>query len=171
MLLDQQKYLEGLRKDRAKNNVFVAGVPNEMIMNGNSENDHAVILQSALAIAAPDINTTDYRIPKNFEPRTDSPVHSIKISVTDLNVKTKLLQGSRKLKQLTADSPFKKVFLKNDDPPLTRKENDRLYLKVRELRSKEDAQNPENSFIIKSGKLLKNNQPIDEFNLNNVLFC
>ena len=60
---------------------------------------------------------------------------------------------------------------KNDDPPLTRKENERLQTKMKELRDLEDPDNPQNKFYIKKGSLYKNDESIDEFNLNNQLFC
>ena len=66
---------------------------------------------------------------------------------------------------------MRKVFIKNDDPPLTQKENQRLNTKVKELREAEDADDPDNRYMIKSGKLMKNgNEIVDEFNLNNQLF-
>ena len=39
------------------------------------------------------------------------------------------------------------------------------------LRGVEDADDPVNTYKIKSGKLYKNEEVIDEFNLNNQLFC
>ena len=54
---------------------------------------------------------------------------------------------------------------------MTRKENDRLFQKMKCLRNSEDQANPVNKYHIKSGKLYKNNDEIiDEFNLAHQLF-
>ena len=65
------------------------------------------------------------------------------------------------------ENVFKKVFIKNDDSPLTRKENDRLHTKMKGLRTQEGPDEPVNVYKIKSNKLDKNEEVIDEFNLNN----
>ena len=54
---------------------------------------------------------------------------------------------------------------------MQKKENDRLYSKMRDLRNAEDADNPVNTHRIKSGKLLKNEEVIDTFNLENQIFA
>ena len=54
---------------------------------------------------------------------------------------------------------------------MQKKENDRLYNRLRELRSAEDADDPANIYKIKSGKLLKNDEVIDTFNLENQIFA
>ena len=69
---------------------------------------------------------------------------------------------------------LRKIWIKNDDPPLTRKENERLQNKVKELRETETVvpgEEPANRYYIKKGKLFQNDDIIDEFNLNNQLFC
>ena len=66
---------------------------------------------------------------------------------------------------------MRKVWLKNEDTPLQKKENDRLYGKFRELRDLEDPDQPINTYKIKGGKLYKNDEVIDTFNLENQLFA
>ena len=153
-MLEQQKYLEYIRKDRTKNNIFISGIPNEITTEETIERNYVQILKSVLNITDPGIETTAYHIIKNFEPRENATTHSIKIHVDDLSTKTRILKGCKKFKEIPADHPLKKVYLKNDDPPLTRKENERLYRKVRELRSKEDPQNPEDRYIIQKGETI-----------------
>ena len=62
-----------------------------------------------------------------------------------------------------------RVFVKNDDPPLTRKENDRLFQKLRELRAEEE-EGVESIYKITKRKLYKADTVIDEFNLSNQIF-
>ena len=72
---------------------------------------------------------------------------------------------------MSANNYMKKIFIKNDDPPLTRQENERLQGKMKELREMEDRENPVNRYHIKRGKLYKNGEDcIDEFKLSNQLF-
>ena len=86
-------------------------------------------------------------------------------------VKTNVFKGCKKFKGMGQTSHLKKIFIKNDDPPLTRKENERLWNKMKELRDAEDVINPVNRYHIKGGKLFKNgNECMDTFNLNNQLF-
>ena len=66
---------------------------------------------------------------------------------------------------------MKRIWLKNEDTPMQKKENDRLYNKMRELRNAEDPDNPVNMYKIKSGKLFKNDEVIDNFNLENQIFA
>ena len=54
---------------------------------------------------------------------------------------------------------------------MERKENDRLHEKMRTLRAEEDEINPINTYRIRYGKLYKNENVVDEFNLSNQLFC
>ena len=84
----------------------------------------------------------------------------------------KEITGCSKFKHLPAESPLKKVFLKNEDTPLQKKENDCLFKKMRDLRgAEEDPVNPANVYKIRSGKLFKNEEVIDTFNLENQLFA
>ena len=97
--------------------------------------------------------------------------NTAKIGCSDRSIKGKIFKGCIKFKDLTVDSPLKKVFLKNEDTPLQKKENDRLYQKMRDLRAaEEDPDNPDNAYKIRSGKLYKNDAIVDSFNLENQLF-
>ena len=71
-----------------------------------------------------------------------------------------------KMNELPLDHPLKKVFIKNDEPPLTRKENVRLRVKKYNLRQ----ENRDSEVIIKKGVLYKDNVKIDNFDINNQIF-
>ena len=96
VLMEQQKSLERIHKDRTRKNVFITGIPNTM--------------------------EADYG-------------------------------DDEKLKTIEETDPLRKVFIKNEETPLVRKENDRLYTKMKELQEN----NPEKAkdFRITKGKLLK----------------
>ena len=142
-----------------------------MELAGNQVNDANEIIQHVLSFVSPGIQQNEYQVLKSFEPREGHDRHSAKIMCTDRSVKGKIFKGCIKFKDLPAGSPIKKVFLKNEDTPLQKKENDRLYQKMRDLRAaEEDPDNPVSVYKLKSGKLYKNDDIIDSFNLENQLF-
>ena len=177
---EQQKCLERMQKKDSKNNIFIAGIPN--VLNADmteaqrnpdddSIEDHIEIVHHVLSFVKPGISKDDYKILKNFEAREGYDRHSAKIRVEDISTKAEIFKGCAKFKQLDERNYLKKIFLKNDDPPLTRRENERLRKKMKELREAEDVANPVNRYHIKEGKLFKNgDECIDSFNINNQLF-
>ena len=73
------------------------------------------------------------------------------------------------LKDLPKENKFKYVYLKHDEPPMTHKENTRLYKEfktLRELHKNDDT----TKIILSKGKLYKNDEVVDEFNLTNQNF-
>ena len=143
-----------------------------MDIGGNIVNDPSAITNHILKFVNPAIQPDDYKVLKNFEPRVGNDRHSAKISCSSWNIKKSTFVGCKKFKDLPAGSPLKKVFLKNEDTPLQKKENDRLFKKMRDLRAEEeDPDNPTNVYKIRSGKLYKNEEVVDTFNLENQLFA
>ena len=154
------------------NNIFMTGIPNKMNIDGADVTDPKVIIKHVLTFVNPQIQPEDYKILKSFEPREGHDRHSAKICCTENNIKKKTFEGCRKFKDIPDGSPMKKIFLKNEDTPLQKKENDRLYKQLRELRdAEEDPDNPVNVYKLRSGKLYKNDEVIDTFNLENQLFA
>ncbi len=183
VLGEQQKCLERMQRNSSKENIFISGIPNKLLSDmsdvpGDDANpndvtdDHTTIIHHVLNFVNPDITNNCYKIVKNFDAREGYTRHSAKISVVSSDVRSKIFKGCSKFRDIHRDNYMKRIFLKNDDPPMTRKENDRLYKKMKELREAEDKDNPENKYFIKGGKLYKNDEAdsIDEFNLSNQLF-
>ena len=180
VLQEQQKCLERTRKEETKNNIFISGIP--AILNQdlsavadaadeNAVNDHEKIIQHVLNFVYPGIEKEHYKILISFDTKENYTRHSAKIRVENTETKTKIFKGCTKFKNLEADNFLRKIFIKNDDPPLTRKENERLQQHMKELRTMEDPVEPQNRYHIKKGVLYKNgNEQVDEFNLNNQLF-
>ena len=180
-MLEQQKFLERIQKENNKDKIFISGIPailkNDMsdVAENDGEDevvdDHERIIHHILNFVHPGINKESYNIIKNFEPKVGHTRHSAKISVEDKAIRTNIFKGCKNFKDVDATHYMKKVFIKNDDPPLTRKEKERLYAKMKELRQLEDINNPVNKYHIKENKLFKNgHEEIDEFNINNQLF-
>ena len=170
VVLQQQHFLENIRKERTKENIFVSGIPNTLTIDDEPNDDPNVKLRKVMNLVCPNLEEDAYEVLVNFEPKEGYSNHSAKIRAKNISTKTEIFKGTAKLKALGETHPFKRVYLKYDNPPLTRKENDRLHQKMRTLRADEDPANPENTYNIKSGKLHKNGTVIDEFNLSNQLF-
>ena len=168
---EQQKFLERLGNEKNMDNIFISGIPNAMEIDDEQVNDHKVILNHILHFVNPGIADDDYKILKNFDPREGHDRHSAKIKCVSQEVKGKIFKGCKNFKDLPAESCLKKIWLKNEDTPMQKKENDRLYNRLRELWSAEDADDPANIYKIKSGKLFKNDEVIDTFNLENQIFA
>ena len=170
VVLQQQHFLENIRRDRTKENVFVSGIPNILTIDEVPNENPTEILREVMNFVCPTLVEEDYEVLVNFDPKDGYSNHSAKIRAKDTATKAKIFKGTAKLKALRENHPYKKVYLKYDNPPLTRKENDRLHQKMRTLRAEEDPANPANKYHIKSGKLYKNGTEIDEFNLSHQLF-
>ena len=115
--------------------------------------DPGLITNKILKYVLPDISKNDYKIMKSFEPREGNTSHSAKLSIYKEEVKKSLMKNNAKLKTLEETDPLRKDFMKNEETPLVRKENDGLYTKIKELKEN----NPEKAkeFRITKGKLLK----------------
>ena len=180
-IFSEQKYLEKIRRGESKVNLFISGIPNELNMDLSDLADDGVgddakvkdparIIQHVLEFVNPEIEPDNYEILVNFDPAKEGySRHSAKIRVKDMDVKSKIFRGCKKFKDLHEENYLKKIFIKNDDPPLTRQENDRLRTKLIEL--KKSDLTSQNKYTIQKGKLLKNGEEVlDEFNISNQLF-
>ena len=179
-LNEQQKYLERMRREETKGNLFISGIPNELNLDmsdlpedGADENkkrkDPVKIIQHVLQFVNPAMTPAKYDILKNFDAKDGYSRHSAKIRVKEIADKIQIFKGCVKFKHLSDENYLRKIFIKNDDPSLTRQENDRLRTKMKGLRELDALS--ENRYTIKQGKLLKNEEEVvDEFNLSNQLF-
>ncbi len=130
----KQKYLENVRRDKNKNNVFISGIPINMEINEKRTDEIDEIILYILKYVHPDISTDDYNVLNSFEPREGFTRHSCLIAFKNSNIKNNILGNSKKLKDLAPDHELRKVYIKSDQSPLTRKENFRLYNKFKLLR-------------------------------------
>ena len=167
-MLEQQKFLERSRFESCKNNAFITGLPCTMDISGTQSSNADDILHEALKTPLPDIARDSYIIIKNFPPRTGMTRHSAKIQFKENDTKKLVMNSGTKYSGLPDTHSLRKVLVRNDQPPLTRKENDRLRTKMWQLRN-DDADNSHN-YRIDKGVLYKDNIEIDKFNLINQLF-
>ena len=145
-----------------KDNIFITGIPTELNVADEVINNPESIIKHVLEFVAQPINCDDYKI---FKPREGNTRHSAKLVFTSNEVKRHILLGSKKLNLLERYDVRRKIFIKNETTPLVRKENDRLYKKLKEL--KNENPNAEHRYKITKGKLMKDDHIIGEFNIAN----
>ena len=130
----------------------MSGVPTTLEINNNMVEDANAIVHHVLSYVNPEITPQNYKILKHFEPREGHNRHSTKVKYADQNIKKKIFEGCKKFTDLPEASPIRRVWIKNEDTPLQKKENYRLYTILRELHAEENEGAPVNTYKIKGGK-------------------
>ena len=169
VLSEQQTYLERDKYNKSSRNVFISGIPKVLHVNGEDTEDATKKVMFILKFIDNSITDNSFVLQKAFpifKNHEGKEVQSIKITFNDLEVKQTLMKKKVQLRDLPLTHPLKKVFLKNDEPPMTHKENVRLRTKAFNLRQ----QNTESEIVIKKGILYQDNVKIDEFDINNQIF-
>ena len=153
-----------------KNKVYIAGVPDELLLPNEAliERDDAII-HRIVTFVKPTIKDDDYEIVKSFPAREGFTRHSCLLEFKSFDKKKDLLKDCKNLKDLPEDHVLKKVYIKNEQTPLTRKENSRLYQEFKKLQEAHQI-NADNRVRLEKGKLYLNNTVVDEFNLANQIF-
>ena len=159
---NQQIFLENVQKKELMNNVIITGIPNDNvtiddITYQSNEEKVALILTETC-----DINTEDYEITP-YKAAENRLTYVCKVVFKDFEMKMKVLKNAMKLKQ---NNTLKTVYLKWDEPKLTRQENYRLRKMKRELISK----HPNDKVELKKGVLTHNDIQCDKFDLTNQIF-
>ena len=169
-ILEQQKFLEGMRREKMKTNIFISGLPESCDVGGVTTDDQPLIIKEVFSKISTDITDEHYTVSKTFQPTEGRTRFSAKITFNNVEMRMNILKNCKNLGKLAEGHALKKVFIKSEAPPLTRKENKRLADKMWTLRRAE----PPGStikYILSKGKLLKDDQVIDEFDLGNQIFC
>ena len=171
-ILEQQKFLEGVHREKSKNNVFVTGIPETFTGDDNIEiTDKEEIVRKAFALVNRAVSADKYRIVKVFDPVEGKTRYSAKIVFNDFKSKMEIVKKCKDLATLEEGHPFRKVFVRFDDPPLTRKENKRLADRRYQLAREAEETGSGDVYKLEKGKLMKNSVQIDEFNLSNQVFA
>ena len=165
---EQQRFLEQIRSDKTKENAFVTGLPCTMTINETESTDVKAIVHAALKVADPNITTESFEILKSFDAREGKTRHSVKLKFRDLETKGKVMKNAKNIVNLADEHPLRRVFIRYDQPPLTNRENQRLYSKLRDLRTADS--DHEHEYKITRGVLYQGTVEIDRFNISNQLF-
>ena len=75
VLLEQQKALESLKREKNRNNVFISGIPNAVMIADNETVDNKTIVDHILKFVLPTITEEDYKIDKAFVPKIEFTRH------------------------------------------------------------------------------------------------
>ena len=123
------------KRESIKNNVFITGIPNSTPVDGEETEVNSDIVQSLFEQLVPSITTDNYKIIKSFESREGYTRHSCLIAFHKNDTKKSLLEQCKKLKDRDETDPFRRVYIKHEQPPMTHKENNRHHEFKKNLRN------------------------------------
>ena len=63
-ILEQQKFIEGMRRDKVKNNIFITGIPSSHTIKENNVTDKEIIIQHIIKYIKNEVNNGHYKIVK-----------------------------------------------------------------------------------------------------------
>ena len=167
-ILEQQRFLERLRREHSARNVIITGIPKTLLIDNRPTEDATAKMEHILSLLDNSISEDSYEVLKIFDVRQYADgveKQSIKIQFNDIDTKKSFMKKKVELKSLNSDHPLKKVYINNDEPPLTHKENVRLRSKAYNLR-----QAGEGAIVLEKGVLTKDGVQVDCFDLSNQLF-
>ena len=143
---------------------MITGIPNANLTIGNRVlTDTIQKVTGILGQLNANIKETAYTI-KQFDPPTDKPTHSAKITLNSVDMRKAVVSEAKKLKNIPG---LDRVYVKNDETKLARSENYRLRDKARDLRLRY----PGASININKGILKQDDVEVDKFDLSNQIFC
>ena len=176
VITEQQKFMESSKRDKMRNKVFMAGIPNDLEIKDDDDdendvtlNDQNDIISHILSFVDPNIDQTKYKVIRKIRPKEGYTRHSCLLEFHEFAVKDSLLKKCKMLKDLDEGDSLKKVYIKNESTPLTRKENSRLYGEFQKLLEAHRGDR-NNRVRLDKGKLTLNDNIVDEFNLANQIF-
>lgn len=170
IISEQQKFIESIKRDTIKDNVYITGLPKTMAIEDNQIlNDRSEMIHKIFSSLNSELIKEEYEIAKIFDPKEGYTNYTALVKFKSSDSKKKLMPHCKKLKGYEASHPFFKIFIKNESTPLTRSENIRLYSEFKKL--KDQHENDENTTVhLEKGKLSVNGSIVDQFSLNNQLF-
>ena len=169
VISEQQRFLETVKRDKVKDNIFISGIPNSMDIGGTNTVKNDEIVLHILSFIEPTVSDEDYKVVKAFDPRDGLPRHSCLLSFSNVDARKKILDNSKNLNGLSDDNVLKKVYVKSEQTPLTRKENSRLWGEFKRLQESH-RDDVTKRIKLEKGKLYLNDDVVDEFSLTNQLF-
>ena len=162
VIVEQQKFLEGAKREKMQSKVFMSGIPEELSIDEEDPVTGAGIIPRILSFVEPNINDGDYKVVRTFPAKEGFTRHCCLLEFKDRKVKEELLKKSKTLKDLAEEHVLKKVYIKSDQTPLTRKENSRIYNEFKKLLEthKEDINHSFSIFLSKFEELLDKYAPL-----------
>lgn len=176
IIINHQTSIEQLMVSKNQQNIIMRGLPCDKFDSDKNKIEDEVYIANVLKICDPEIRIDDFELIKSFDPFEDEHgqkkvTHGAKIRLNSAEKKRKLMNGKSELKKMTHDTFIPKIFIHDDQPYYSRKENDRLRKHKKDIISKNSSAEP----YIKAGKLYSKDEKnvyviVDTFNIENQLF-
>ena len=163
VILQQQKYMEIVKRKELANNIIVTGIPNAILKINNEEiTDNDEKLKKIFTHIVCDDKLTNGCNILRLPLRDGADTHSVKLQFTSNDAVKQIMNNAKLLKNFRAA----KVYINYDEPYYSRKENNRLRKKKSDLHKAY----AEDVIKILKGKLYHNDMIVDQFDLSNQLF-
>ena len=164
VIIEQQKFLEILRKKATSSNIVISGIPNDPWTLNNEvqlQDDNTKLEEIFRHIDCVDKLLAEHEITP-FKSQEGKKTHMIKVKFTKPEIIKDIFEKAKILKTFELG----KIYINSDEPYHTRRENNRLRKKKAELIVK----HPGDDIKISKGKLYHKETIVDSFNLSNQLF-
>ena len=164
VVLNQQKYMEGLKRKEASTNIIVSGIPNDVLNIGDDVN--ITDDEGKIGTIFDHICCADKLMNKHKTIRIPSApgknTYYIKLCFEDTMTVKHILDKAKLLKEFEAA----RIYINYDEPYYSRRENNRLRKKKATLLGLHNG----DDIKIQKGKLYHNNIMVDQFDLANQIF-
>ena len=157
------------REITSRMQLYVTGIPKTIVTYESSLESIVDKTVYILKSVSNTISQDSYDMVNVFPVRKNREgieTQSVKVKFHEIKDKKELMENKSELMHLDDDNPLKSIFIKNDEPPMTYKENSRLRSKKYKLKT----ENPNKTYTIKKGVLYEGEIEIDKFNLRNQIF-
>ena len=153
VIVNMQSSLNAIDASKRNTNIIISGLPEQNIELGNGEtltNDEEKVksLFNEMDVPGDTVDTDEELEISRIGTQKGNSIRLVKVNLKSKSKRDAVLEKSSTLKQKTA--PWSKIYVKKDLHPVYTKENQRLYKKMKDLRTK----NPEKEIKIIKGVLL-----------------
>lgn len=169
VIIKQQKQIETLEAEKRQMNLVFSNIPETNVNIDDVTLDDDL---SKLKFLCSEINecfdVDDINSHFRIGPRKTGQKRLLLVKFDDTETRNKILFAQRAIRESEkCKAGFGLVFINKDSTPLIRKEEKRLREKLKTMRSSCE---PADKIYIKSGKLYKNSNVVDEVSIANQLF-
>ena len=164
VILNQQKYLEALKRKETSKNLIISGIPiGDLRINNNGNlSEEKDKLDAIFGHIGCSNELSMHSEMHRITPYPQSETYSLKMCFKDSTVVKRVIDKAKALKNFKAA----KIFLNFDTPYYSRKEHNRLRKKKTTLMESHVGED----IKVEKGKLYHNGVIVDQFDLSNQLF-
>lgn len=168
IIISQQQYIEKQEILKRSCNLIMSNVPEADVETENAvlTNDEEKI-QEICEVINPEFVNSELLSVTRLGQAKKNIVRPIKVVFNNVKCRDFILYKQKTLRENEDYPEFARTYINKDLPILTRNEEKRLRNKARDIRTNSKS---DDRIYIKHGKLIKNKDVIDQFNLGNQLF-